>query len=127
MAAKESAGSIGPVKDSSNLTYSPSNMVDHFYMPFRKGKMVPGERHDIESIASAYKLDPEGLSLLATYMDSITLNRAPEDKIKRVPPKADEIAKELATVKPRKKAKTPSQPYIVEGYGAAPTQLNTYF
>jgi len=125
----------GMVKDTKGITYGAPEMVERFYLPHRTGKLLPGELVDVQSYASIYKLDEEGLPLFAAWMNTVTLKNRysnEKDKIKRVPPKADEIAKELATVKlPKKKNRT--EPYIVEmpgyaGYGTMPTKLdNTTF
>lgn len=74
--------------------YSPSEMVERHYEPHRNGGMMSGERTDIMSLAVAYKLDKTGLKALADYMNAM------DGKVRHVPPKAGDIAKEHAIAKP---------------------------
>jgi len=107
---------MGPVKD--KRTYSAHEMVDHFYMPHRKGKILPGERQEIEGYASAYRLDPEGLSLLANWMDTM------DGKVKFVPAKAGEIAMAIARADPPKPSKIKQEP---KGYVREMNDKGSFF
>jgi hypothetical protein len=85
--------------------YGAPDMVERHYVPFRLGNLLPGERTEIESLAAAYKLDEKGLEKLADYMNSVS------HKVHNVPPRANEVAMELAGVRPRKPSKP--EPYVM--------------